>query len=716
MKKILGLDLGTNSIGWALVKEANNNNEQSSITKVGARVIHYGDNLVKTDSGTSSMTPEDDFASGKGLSPNAGRTKSRSARRNLQRYKLRRENLIEILKEHKIINDDFVFSEEGNVTTFRTYKNRALAAIQQIPLEEFVRVLFMINKKRGYKSSRKVKGDEDGQLIDGMAVALSLYENKQTPAQFVFELLKSGKKNIPDFYRSDLQTEFDKIWNFQKQFYNETLTEANYEKLKGQKKKATQDFFAKTLKIETPEIKGKWDEKRLKRYELRSKAVLEKLDIGEVAECLIEINGELNNSSGYLGSISDRSKELYFNKETVGQNLYKQLQANSNTSLKKQIFYRQDYLDEFNTIWEEQTKYHKQLTDELKNEIRDVVIFYQRRLKSQKGLLSFCEFESKQIEVLIDGKTKIKTRGMRVIPKSSPLFQEYKIWQILNNIQLKKGEAEERNLEDDEKQLLFEELNIKTKLNKKDALKLLVEKPTEYDLNYKDIEGNKTNDVLYKAYQKIAVLSGHEEKDFSKSSAAEVKDYISQVFSLLGIKIEILDFDSSKEGNELEKQFHYQLWHLLYSYKDDKSPTGNESLIKALKVKFGFDEEYAKVIANVAFPQDYGSVSAKAIRKILPHLKDGNTYDVACAYAGYNHSKASLTKEEKEKKVYKDKLDILPKNSLRNPIVEKILNQTINVVNAVIIEYGKPDEIRIELARELKKSAEERKTMSEAIG
>ena len=33
MKKILGLDLGTNSIGWALVNESENNDEKSSIVK-----------------------------------------------------------------------------------------------------------------------------------------------------------------------------------------------------------------------------------------------------------------------------------------------------------------------------------------------------------------------------------------------------------------------------------------------------------------------------------------------------------------------------------------------------------------------------------------------------------------------------------------------------------------------------------------------------------
>ena len=155
----------------------------------------------------------------------------------------------------------------------------------------------------------------------------------------------------------------------------------------------------------------------------------------EAAYVITEINNNLNNSSGYLGAISDRSKELYFNKETVGQYLYKQLHRNPHNRLKNQVFYRQDYLDEFEAIWETQAKYHPELTPDLKTEIRDIIIFYQRSLKSQKGLISFCEFESKQIEIIEDGKKKIKTIGYRVAPKSSPLFQEFKIWQNLNSLE-----------------------------------------------------------------------------------------------------------------------------------------------------------------------------------------------------------------------------------------------------------------------------------------
>jgi CRISPR-associated endonuclease Csn1 len=86
---------------------------------------------------------------------------------------------------------------------------------------------------------------------------------------------------------------------------------------------------------------------------------------------------------------------------------------------------------------------------------------------------------------------------------------------------------------------------------------------------------------------------------------------------------------------------------------------------------------------------------------------EGFDYSQACSLAGYNHSN-SLTKKENLEREIKPKLELLPKNSLRQPIVEKIINQMINVVNAIIDAHGKPHEIRLELARELKQSKDER--------
>ena len=123
----------------------------------------------------------------------------------------------------------------------------------------------------------------------------------------------------------------------------------------------------------------------------------------EVLTCALqEINGQKASLSGLLSKISDRSKELYLNNLTVGQMLLKRIEDNPNNSLKNIVFYRQDYLDEFERIWTVQSKYHTELTHELKKRLRDIIIFYQRPLKSQKGLISLCELETKDIEVAID--------------------------------------------------------------------------------------------------------------------------------------------------------------------------------------------------------------------------------------------------------------------------------------------------------------------------
>ena len=719
MKKILGLDLGTNSIGWAVVNEAESESEQASIVKIGVRV-----NPLTVDELSN-------FEKGKSITTNADRTLKRSMRRNLQRYKLRREHLVDVLKREGFISDATLLTENGNQTTFETYRQRAKSAKEEISLESLARVLLMINKKRGYKSNRKAKSSDEGQAIDGMSVAMKLYEEQLTPGEFSLSVLDGGKKYLPDFYRSDLQNEFDRIWNTQKTFYPELLTDGLKNELRGKNKTQTWAICKTPFDLVGIKRQTKGAEQKLENYKWRVEALSCKMGLEELAIVIQEINGQINASSGYLGAVSDRSKELYFNHQTVGQYLMAKLDANPNESLKNLVFYRQDYLDEFERIWETQAVYHKALTPELKKEIRDIVIFYQRPLKSQKGLVSLCEFEQREIEVEVEGLKKKKTVGLKVCPKSSPLFQEFKIWQVLNNLQVegkvidsgttdlfgnsRNKEYGKRYLDEDEKSLLFNELSIREKLDKKKIISLLFNKPQGVDLNFKEVDGNHTQAALYKAYQQIIDMSGHDEVDFSKMSADETIDAVHDIFAALGINTDILTFDSSLEGNKFEQQPMYQLWHLLYSFEGDKSVTGDRALIQALHDRYGFDEEYARVLANVTFQQDYGSLSSKAMRKILPFMKDGNEYSLACEYAGYRHSKRSLTKEELAHKVYKEHLDLLPKNSLRNPVVEKILNQMVNVVNQAIDAYGKPDEIRIELARELKKSAKEREQMTAQI-
>lgn len=702
MKNILGLDLGIGSIGWAYVREAQNDTEQSSIVRLGVRV-----NPLTVDE-------KQNFEKGKSITTNAERTLKRSARRNLQRYKLRREALIVILKKQGFISDSTILSEDGNHSTFQTYHLRAKAAKEEISLSDFSRVLLMINKKRGYKSSRKIKSTDEGQLIDGLSLAIEMYENGLTPGEFGFSLLKKGKKYLPEFYRSDLIGEYERIWNNQKLFYPHILTDEFKKQLEGKGKVVTVKTFLAKYQLYNESIKT--SEKKLQLYKLRSEGLRNKLSESELVFVISELNGLINESSSYLGAISDRSKHLFFNKQTVGEYLLSILESNPNESLRNKVFYRKDYLDEFETIWERQAKFHPELTPSLKEEIRDVVIFHQRKLKSQKGLISFCEFESYPKEIIVGGKKKIKTVGYKVCPKSSPLFQECKIWQTLNNITLiEKSSRSSRPLEEEEKEILFKELSFKDKLSKAEILKILFPGENDLDLNFKEVDGNRTLSAFIKVYQEVIDRSGHGAYNFSGKSADEIIAIITPIFEAIGINTGILSFDSDLPNGDFECQPLYQLWHLLYSFEGDNSNTGIEKLLLKLQQKYGFEKEYGVLLANMNFSPDYGNLSTKALRKILPYLKGGNQYDVACAMAGYRHSKNSLTKEEINNKELKDELSLLPKNSLRSPVVEKIINQMINVINEVSKEYGKPDEIRIELARELKKSAKERAELTENL-
>ncbi|HRB50551.1 MAG TPA: hypothetical protein PKX63_02185 [Niabella sp.] len=273
-KRILGLDLGTNSIGWAYIKEGENP-DQSSIEQIGVRV-----NPLTVDEQTN-------FEKGKPLTTNADRTLKRGARRNLDRFKLRREQLLEILKSSNIINEETKLTEDGANTTHSTWRLRAKAATERIELDEFARVLFAINLKRGYKSSRKAKNEDEGQAIDGMAIAKRLYEDKLTPGQLTYHLLQEGKKTVPEFYRSDLQAEFDKIWAIQKRTHSDILTDEFYKELQGKGQRATAALFWTKYKFNTADIKDIEDslkneqtiklsnreKKRLQAYKWRNDAV-----------------------------------------------------------------------------------------------------------------------------------------------------------------------------------------------------------------------------------------------------------------------------------------------------------------------------------------------------------------------------------------------------------------------------------------------------------
>ena len=93
--------------------------------------------------------------------------------------------------------------------------------------------------------------------------------------------MKNGGKFIPDFYKSDLENELDRIWNVQNQYYPEILTELTKEKIKGKSRTATAKYFKDSFGLETADNKGK--NKKLQSFIWRREALNGRLEKEVVA-------------------------------------------------------------------------------------------------------------------------------------------------------------------------------------------------------------------------------------------------------------------------------------------------------------------------------------------------------------------------------------------------------------------------------------------------
>ncbi|MEN9448990.1 MAG: hypothetical protein RJA25_2280 [Bacteroidota bacterium] len=208
MKRILGLDLGTNSIGWALV-------EQDFEQKEG-KILGMGSRIIPMDAAILG-----DFDKGNSVSQTAERTKYRSVRRLRERHLLRRErlhrtlNVLNFLPEHYAAEIDFAkrfgkFKPEtepkltyhNNEFLFKTsyqemledfkinqpqlvkdgklipydwtiYFLRKKALSKAISKEEIAWVILNFNQKRGYYQLRGEE-EEEKDNVKEFVVALTI--------------------------------------------------------------------------------------------------------------------------------------------------------------------------------------------------------------------------------------------------------------------------------------------------------------------------------------------------------------------------------------------------------------------------------------------------------------------------------------------------------------------------------------------------------------
>ncbi len=441
-------------------------------------------------------------------------------------------------------------------------------------------------------------------------------------------------------------------------------------------------------------------------WKLRAKAPYEKVSLLELGRILCHINQKRGYRAAksdygdkklgeYVKSVIDNHQELHNLNLTVGQFLYNGLKTNSSFRCKERVYPRDAYVEEFDMIMSCQKHHYPEiLTDEVLVYIRDFIIFHQRPLKSCKHLVGRCELERCDVKV----GNKIRNQGPMVAPRSSPLFQVCKIWESINNLAIKNKINDTLYITLEQKQVLFDYLNTNNKL-KVTTLKTLL------GIKSKDWQVGK------------AVGAGLQGNTTYCAIANALKSYARRE-ELLKFELAIVDGDMvNTETGELSKvvdasfdqQPLYRLWHTLYSISDI------DELKSVLRNKFGIDdEEVIEALSQIDFVKvGYGNKSSRAIRKILPYLQDGMQYYEAKLAAGYGDT--TLTKEQNVARELADRLMPIQRGELRQPVVEKILNQLVNLVNALMSEYGRFDEIRVELARELKQSREEREKATKDI-
>ena len=179
----------------------------------------------------------------------------------------------------------------------------------------------------------------------------------------------------------------------------------------------------------------------------------------------------------------------------------------------------------------------------------------------------------------------------------------------------------------------------------------------------------------------------------------------------VGLNYETTDFNRQAKGNVTACDLRAILadwddWngekqnHLV---EDLLTIQSKKTLLKRLcGPSWGFEKGTAYKLCLLELEPGHARLSLKAIRKILPHLENGLVYSEACAQAGYDHS---FSQEESAPAV-REHLPSAP--SLPNPVVGRGLSELRRVVNAIIAKHGKPDIIRIELAREITMSKKQK--------
>lgn len=411
-------------------------------------------------------------------------------------------------------------------------------------------------------------------------------------------------------------------------------------------------------------------------FELRARGVKEKLSPHEFGRALFHLNQRRGFKSSRKVSRDDDAPKIkpainrlrrQMGTMTYGEYLYQRRKKGLNVRARKvgegaaagyEIYPERSLVeDEFNRLWQTQAAHYPSLSIEARDQIHNI-IFYQRPLGPVP--IGRCTLEP----------------GEERCPRALPLAQRFRILQELNHMQVIMPNLSQQPLDMQQRETLLKQLLTKKNVTFADMRKAL---GLEDDHSF-NLEGEKRDKL--KGDETGALIAG------KKGIGAKWR----------------------KIGPEDQNQ----IVHLLLEAEDD------EELLAQLTQEWGFSVEEAQKLAALDLPPGYSRLSEKALSAIVPQLEaEVIPYSEAVKRAGYeSHSDLGGKELFKRLPYYGVALERHvtfgsgdPKDPLAdqfgriaNPTVHIALNQLRRVVNEIIKLFGPPEEVVLEVARDLKNS------------
>lgn len=318
--------------------------------------------------------------------------------------------------------------------------------------------------------------------------------------------------------------------------------------------------------------------------------------------------------------------------------------------------------DEFDKLWEKQTSFTPELlTEEARDYLRDAMLF-QRPLR--KPMVGRCTLEPDDERA----------------PLALPSVQRFRMLQELNHLYVVGDGLRNQAMTLDERNTLLDVLDKKLKMTFGGMRRSLRRSDIRFNLESekrKDLNGNSTACALRKP----------------------------ECFGSQWDTFDLAEQDAIVE--------------MLLAAENETQ------LINWLQTHYELDDEHAAAISRCNLPDGYGSLGRKALARVVPELERAVIpYSDAVVRAGYQSHSDLHNAEWFERLPYYGQVlqryvafgtgketDTAEQRygKIGNPTVHVGLNQLRVVVNALLERYGHPDEIVIELARELKQSREQRR-------